>query len=323
MNKFCVYLHIDNNGDIFYVGQGTILRANKRCKGRSRKWQDKAKDGYDVLIVYDTLSKEEAVYLEKQTILKLRSQNQPLVNVSVNNGVRVLTREMFENTFEISDNSKYGLVWKRERKSHKNRGIDAGGLNKAKGYVDIVLNGKIYPAHRVVMALHLGECPSDLVVNHKNGVKTDNRLCNLELVTQQENVKHSYSAGLSKGLVGDKNHMAILSENDILKIYNLIDEGLSNVEIADIFKVGHNQISNIRRGNQWIHLFNRLGRTRDDYFNSKEKVKQAWLLVKECKLTNKEISEITSIEVSQVSRIRHRKTLVKWLDEFEEELAKQ
>lgn len=56
---------------------------------------------------------------------------------------------------------------------------------------------------------------------------------------------------------------------------------------------------------------------------SKEKVKQAWLLVKECKLTNKEISEITSIEVSQVSRIRHRKTLVKWLDEFEEELAKQ
>ena len=46
-------------------------------------------------------------------------------------------------------------------------------------------------AHRVVAEAFIG--PIDgLEINHRNGVKTDNRVANLEITTRSENVNHSY-----------------------------------------------------------------------------------------------------------------------------------
>jgi hypothetical protein len=50
--------------------------------------------------------------------------------------------------------------------------------------------------HRLVLESFIGK--SDLQCNHKNGIKTDNRLVNLEWITALENVRHSIKTGLRK-----------------------------------------------------------------------------------------------------------------------------
>ena len=51
---------------------------------------------------------------------------------------------------------------------------------------------KPYKIHRLVAMFYLDNYSEDLQVNHKNGIKTDNRVENLEMVTNKENVTHAW-----------------------------------------------------------------------------------------------------------------------------------
>lgn len=76
------------------------------------------------------------------------------------------------------------------------------------GYLRITLtnNGKrkSYYVHRLVARTYLKDYDEQLQVNHINGIKTDNRVENLEMVTLKENIKHSIETGLKPKLKRDR-----------------------------------------------------------------------------------------------------------------------
>lgn len=50
-----------------------------------------------------------------------------------------------------------------------------------------------YKVHRLVAMFYLDDYSDELQVNHKNGIKTDNRVENLEMVTNQQNAYHAWN----------------------------------------------------------------------------------------------------------------------------------
>jgi hypothetical protein len=70
----------------------------------------------------------------------------------------------------------------------------AAGTLLHSGYLGISIGPKRWQAHRVAWALHHGNWPKDQI-DHINGVKTDNRICNLREATNSQNGKN---LGLSR-----------------------------------------------------------------------------------------------------------------------------
>lgn len=70
----------------------------------------------------------------------------------------------------------------------------AAGTLLHSGYLGICIGPKRWQAHRIAWALHHGDWPKDQI-DHINGIRTDNRACNLREATNSQNGKN---LGLSK-----------------------------------------------------------------------------------------------------------------------------
>lgn len=126
----------------------------------------------------------------------------------------------------------------------------------AKGYPQIVLRSKgktrTCSVHRLIAITFLG--PSKLTVNHKNGIKTDNRLKNLEYLSNTENMRHAYRTGLRTNPHSEDHGRAKLSNKDVKAIVDYPRTFGSGRTLAKQYGVSPSTISAIRSGRLWRKL---------------------------------------------------------------------
>ena len=86
---------------------------------------------------------------------------------------------------------KYGVTWAPVKKVNRQ-----GEGSVGRGYRIIGMNGKGYLEHRVVWERANGPILPKHIIHHINGNKSDNRLENLECITQSEHMKlHFWAKG--------------------------------------------------------------------------------------------------------------------------------
>ena len=107
--------------------------------------------------------------------------------------------------------------------------------------------------HRLVAMNFLENPLNKSDVNHINGIKTDNRLENLEWTTRSENVSHAYKNDLIDVAKGSRHGMSILKEDDVLKIRELSSLYTKN-QLAEMFRVGRRTINGIVNRESWKHI---------------------------------------------------------------------
>src|SRR3990167_394585 len=105
------------------------------------------------------------------------------------------------------DQSTGELRWRFDHWGRKT-GELAGGLHKSTGYMRVSLLGKKISAHRLIWLMVHDEWPP--MLDHINGIRTDNRLENLRVTDSLLNSQNRIapSVGSSASLLGAQMHKA-------------------------------------------------------------------------------------------------------------------
>lgn len=77
------------------------------------------------------------------------------------------------------------LRWKVSLANHVKVGSPAGYAH-GRGYLAVSINNAAYKAHRIIWMWWYGEDPGELEVDHKDRVKSNNRINNLRLATSSQ-----------------------------------------------------------------------------------------------------------------------------------------
>lgn len=175
--------------------------------------------------------------------------------------------EGFEGKYQVSNLGRVKsldriveyLVGKQKR-IKINKGKILTGIY-IKGYVRVVLNlnnskgSRAVFIHRLVCLAFIPNPDNKETVNHKNMIRNDNRLENLEWNTYSENNKHSYANSNRIRPIGERSNSGKLKEKDVLTIRNIIKEkSMSINELAKMFNVDRMTISRVKHRKSWTHI---------------------------------------------------------------------
>ena len=158
----------------------------------------------------------------------------------------------YEGWYSVSDRG-------RVRRDLQRKGTTAGKILRhvgCNGYGTVVLSKegitKRFTVHLLVARAFLGQAPTGKQVNHKNGIRNDSRLENLEYVTQQENILHGRRVlGHNRG---SSVHSAKADEAKVAEIRKARDRGASFPSLVRQFGLSAGAIFKIVHKQTWMHV---------------------------------------------------------------------
>jgi hypothetical protein len=156
--------------------------------------------------------------------------------------------------YEVSDHGRIKSL--RPRKSRRISAISNPIIMKqinCHGYLRVGLDNRKKYIHRLIAKAFIPNPENKPFINHKNGVKVDNRIENLEWVTSKENTLHAWENGLIN-TIGEYHPNSRLSEEDVKFIYQYPRERGYGNYLAKKYKVTRSQISLIIKKKIWTHV---------------------------------------------------------------------
>lgn len=144
------------------------------------------------------------------------------------------------------------------------RSVSSGRVRKLSmrrsGYLEVTLccGGRMtFPrVHRLVLESFCRPAKPGEVCNHKNFVRDDNRIENLEWVTQQENCAHAAASGRVADVRGERHGSAKLTEKAVLEIRKRAASGERKTVLAAEYGVCVSTIYGVcsRAKRIWTHI---------------------------------------------------------------------
>lgn len=166
--------------------------------------------------------------------------------------------------FSLYEVSNYGEI---KTFNWKNQGLERimKPALDANGYLRTVLkrdsDGKLVTikVHRMVAIAFIENPMNKPSVNHINGIRNDNRVINLEWVTQKENTLHSFKIGISSNK-GEKNSCATLTDKEAKEILDSYEfgkkgkKGVTKKQLAEKYNTTFAVIKRLIQRKSWKHL---------------------------------------------------------------------
>ena len=163
----------------------------------------------------------------------------------------------FEGLYDISNKGRVRSWINKAGNKMKDPYIRKMRKNYGYVYCNLKKGDKYYAkrVHRLIAIEFIPNPQNKPCVNHKNGIKDDNRIENLEWVTHRENDIHAFKTGLRESVKGEDNGHSKITEKDVIEIRDLCsNSSLTQREIGIKFGISQPVVSEIHNRRYWSHV---------------------------------------------------------------------